>query len=961
MFDHGTTMTTMLELVWQQDATAILFVRDADGALSAGDLELGKPAVAKLALAGGGFPARRLDVHELIRMADAPPAEPALGGSARAIFALVELAHRSVAEGLVHPDLDHDGGWWHAFWGATLDQSVQATLTEIAAALPAVSADAFGGDRDATVHDLYPVLVDQIARDRLRADGVRLANAMRPARPAALDLFLDGLTAADPVLPRHSGYTALDRRLAGWVGAGLGQRTTTRWKLGLHLDERAGDTLVLELWLQAEDDPTLGLPASLLWSGDDEVFTFLRDGDPRRDLIRQFTELNPVLADTGIEFDPAEPDEAELEPDKVRLFLRNALPRLEERGIPVLLPAAWMRSPGPVRVNLTASSQPTRRASGFLSPTELARFDWRLAVGDVVLTEEELAELAAAKEPFIRIAGRWHALHRSEVERALRFLDRRRAGAGIVDLVRAVSGLETDEAGVELGEVTLDAPLASLLHDDERRFRSRPTPAAMQFDLFPFQERGHGWLRMLGDLGVGAILADDMGLGKTVQAIAMLASEREELGPEALGPTLVVCPMSVVKQWGAEVARFAPTLRVHLHHGSGRLTGAALTAASRTHDVIVTSYDIATRDVDTLALVTWDRLLLDEAQDVKNPATKRARALRRLPARRKLAMTGTPIENRLGELWAIMDIVNPGLLGSRDWFERTFAKPIEVYGNAQALERLRSIVQPFILRRPKDSHEVELELPPITIAKDYCLLTVEQASLYRATVDRWMARVEAHHDRFGRRGAVLAMLSQLKQVCNHPEMLLATGQPLEGRSGKLDRLLELLELVPSGDKALVFTQYPGFDRLVPHLEQQLGKSVGFFHGRLNARQRENLLASFATEEGPTVLVISIRAGGRGLNLPAANHVIHFDRWWNPAVEQQATDRAHRFGQRKHVFVHSLISTGTLEERIDQLLDSKRELAESVISGRTEDWLGDLDLGAIRAAVELSVDPVEEAA
>ncbi len=324
-------------------------------------------------------------------------------------------------------------------------------------------------------------------------------------------------------------------------------------------------------------------------------------------------------------------------------------------------------------------------------------------------------------------------------------------------------------------------------------------------------------------------------------------------------------------------------------------------------------------------------------------------------------MTGTPIENRLDELWAIMDIVNPGLLGSRDWFERTFAKPIEVYGNAQALERLRSIVQPFILRRPKDSPEVELELPPITIAKDYCLLTVEQASLYRATVDRWMARVEAHRDRFGRRGAVLAMLSQLKQVCNHPELLLTTGQPLEGRSGKLDRLLELLELVPSGDKALVFTQYPGFDRLVPHLEQQLGKSVGFFHGRLNARQREELLASFATEEGPTVLVISIRAGGRGLNLPAANHVIHFDRWWNPAVEQQATDRAHRFGQRKHVFVHSLISTGTLEERIDQLLDSKRELADSVISGRPEDWLGDLDLGAIRAAVELSVDPVEEAA
>jgi SNF2 family DNA or RNA helicase len=419
--------------------------------------------------------------------------------------------------------------------------------------------------------------------------------------------------------------------------------------------------------------------------------------------------------------------------------------------------------------------------------------------------------------------------------------------------------------------------------------------------------------------------------------------------------------MSVVKQWEAEIARFAPSLRVHVHHGISRLAGTALADAARVCDVVVTSYDIAARDVDALATVAWDRLLLDEAQDVKNPATKRARALRRLPARRKVAMTGTPIENRLGELWSIMDIVNPGLLGSREWFDRTFARPIEGYGDERALERLRSIVQPFILRREKDSPEVELELPPITVAKDYCRLTVEQASLYRATVDRWMERVEAHQDRFGRRGAVLAMLSQLKQVCNHPEMVLTTGRPLDGRSGKLERLLELLEQMPAADKALVFTQYPGFQRLVPHLEERLGRSVGFFHGRLNARQRDEVLTSFAAEDGPSVLVISIRAGGRGLNLPAANHVFHFDRWWNPAVEQQATDRAHRLGQRKQVFVHSLICTGTLEERIDKLLDSKRELAAKVIAGRSEDWLGDLDLGAIRAAVELSVEAVTEAA
>ena len=949
-----------LEIVWQDDATAIVLTRVPDGALSAGDLRAGMSAIADLPLAGRGIAARRLDPAQLVALAAAPPAGLELGASAQAIFAVVELAQRSVAEGLVHPFLDHGDGWWHAFWGATLDEGVQSALTAIAAALPPVGAGAFAGDREATVHDLYPVLVDQIARDRLRADRVQLAPA-KAGRANAIDHLLEGLTAPDSALPRHSGLAALERRLSDWVDGGLAHRARTSWTLGLHLDERENDSLTLELWLQAEDDPTLGLPASLLWERQDDVFGFLRAGDPRRDLIDRLGDLEPVLADVGIAFDAAEPSEVELGEQQVRRFLREAMPKLEERGVPVLLPASWLRSPARVKVNLAATTAPRSHSSGFLSPTELARFDWRLAVGDTVLTDEELAELAAAKEPFVRIGERWHAVRRSDVEKALRFLDRRRAGAGIVDLVRAVSGLETDEAGVELGEVSLDESLSALLHAGERRFRSLPTPAAMTHPLFPFQERGHGWLRLLGDLGVGAILADDMGLGKTVQAIAMLASEREDAGEETLGPTLVVCPMSVVKQWGAEIHRFAPSLHVHLHHGPARLGAQELAHAARGHDVVVTSYDIATRDADALAAIAWDRLLLDEAQDVKNPATKRARALRRLHARRKLAMTGTPIENRLGELWAIMDIVNPGLLGSRDRFDRAFARPIEQFGDEGALARLRSIVDPFVLRRAKDSPEIELELPPITIEKDYCRLTVEQASLYRATVDRWLTRVEAHEDRFGRRGAVLAMLGQLKQVCNHPEMLLTTGRPLDGRSGKLERLVRLLGDVPSGDKSLVFTQYPGFDRLVPHLEERLGRSVGFFHGRLNAKQRDELLTAFAHEDGPSVLVVSIRAGGRGLNLPAANHVFHFDRWWNPAVEQQATDRAYRFGQRKHVYVHSLICSGTLEERIDLLLDSKRELAEKVIAGRSEDWLGDLDLGTIRAAVELSVDAVEEAA
>ncbi len=951
-----------LEILWQDDATALVLEREADGTLSAGRLRVGISAIADIGELGKVVPVRRLGVQELVAIAAAPPADSHLGGSARATFAVVELARRSVSEGLVHPQLLSNGGTWFAFWGATLDESVRETLEQIAAAAPAVCGDAFGGDRAEAVGDLYTCAVDQIARDRLRTADVRLGT--QAVRSSAVDSFLAGLTAADAELPGHRGYAGLERKLSDWVDRGLGRLSAAPWLLSLRLSERlatpAGEqAFALELWLQAGDDPSLTLPASLVWEGAEEVFAFLRAGDARSALVRRLAELQPLLTGAGISFPAVEPTEARLGPEDVRSFLRETLPLLEERGVPVLLPSEWMAGASRLRLNLNASAH---RSSGLLATTELASFDWQLAVGEVVLDDAQIAELVAAKHPFIEIGGRWHALRRSEVDRALRFLERRRGGAGIVDLVRAVSGLETEVEGLELGDVSLDSSLQELLLGGEsRRFQPVPTPAAMTLPLFPFQERGHGWLRMLSDLGIGAILADDMGLGKTVQAIAMLLSEREEFGDDAFGPTLVVCPMGVARQWVKEIARFAPTLRVHLHHGGQRLTGAALLEAARASDVLVTSYDIVTRDIDALAEVRWDRLLLDEAQDVKNPATQRARALRRLSARRRLAMTGTPIENRLGELWALMDIVNPGLLGSRNGFERLFARPIEDEDDGRALERLRAMVQPFILRRPKDAPEVEMELPPITVVKDYCRLTVEQASLYQATVDRWMSRIEQHDQGFARRGAVLAMLSQLKQVCNHPEMVVATGQPLDGRSGKLERLVELLERVPAGDKALVFTQYPGFDRLVTHLEARLGKRVGFFHGRLNAQQREDVVDLFMTDDSLSVLVISIRAGGRGLNLPAANHVFHFDRWWNPAVEQQATDRVHRFGQHKPVFVHSLICRATLEERIDALLDSKRELAEKVISGHSEDWLGQLDLAAIRAAVELSPEAIEEPA
>ena len=920
----------MLDLVWHPDAVAFAFSRDGSAA-----------GAEELDVLGETYRGRFLGTDELTTW---EPEEP-LADSARALLHVRELARRAVSEGLVFPQVAEIGGEWFAFWGATLETQIEQTLTRIAAASPPVIADYFHGDRVATVNDLYPRLVDQIARDRLVAAGIRLGAARPFGRNRAVDGFLHGLTSAEPELPHGGSYRALERKVTRWVDDGLAWLIRAPWGVGLHLDERAGGELVLELWLHASDDPTVALPASLLWDAGPDAFRFLRDADPYADLPNAFAALRATLAEEGFAFDEARPREAPLDAEDAEHFLRRVLRTLP---VPVVLPTAWTSRPARIRADLQA-----RASTGLF-----AHLDWRLRVGELGLDEDELRRLARERAPLVHAEGRWQVLRRDDVERALGFLEQRRTGGDMVELVRAASGLAIDEYGLELGDVSLDERLSGML-DGDARFKPLPTPPAMEHELYAFQESGHGWLRLLGDLGIGCVLADDMGLGKTVQAIAMIVSEREQYGAAALGPTLVVCPMSVARQWLHEVERFAPSLRVHLHHGADRLAGDAFVERARATDVVITSYDIATRDVETLQLVQWDRLLLDEAQDVKNPQTRRARSLRLLRSRRRVAMTGTPIENHLGELWAIMDLLNPGLLGTRESVHRAFVEPIQIDDDPEALERLRAIVRPFILRRRKNDPEVELDLPPITMLKDYCLLTREQAVLYQQVVDSWLPRVEAHEDRFGRRGAVLAMLGQLKQVCNHPEMVLHEGGPLEGRSGKLERLVELLKLVPAGDKALVFTQYTSFAGLVEHLGERLGKRVDFFHGSLNAGQREELLAEFASPGGPAVLVVSLRAGGRGLNLPAANHVFHFDRWWNPAVERQASDRAHRLGQEKPVWVHSLITSGTLEDRIDQLLESKRELVEKVMAGTSDDWLGDLDLGAIRAAVALAPEAWEE--
>ena len=570
--------------------------------------------------------------------------------------------------------------------------------------------------------------------------------------------------------------------------------------------------------MHASDDATVALPAALLWDAGPDAFRFLRDTDPYADLPRAFAPLRPILAQHGFTFDENEPRDAPIDAADAEYFLRRVMPTLP---VPVVLPSAWTSQPARIRADLNA-----RASTGLF-----AHLDWQLRVGDLGLDEAELRRLAAERAPLVHTEGRWQVLRRDDIERAISFLEQRRTGGDLVDLVRAASGLAIDEYGLVLGEVSLDERLSGML-DGDARFKPLPTPPGMEHELYTFQESGHGWLRLLGDLGIGCVLADDMGLGKTVQAIAMIVSEREQFGDGALGATLVVCPMSVARQWLHEVERFAPKLDVHLHHGADRLAGEAFVERTRRADIVITSYDIATRDVETLQLVHWDRLLLDEAQDVKNPQTRRARSLRLLRARRRVAMTGTPIENHLGELWAIMDLLNPGLLGSREWFHRAFVEPIQIDDDPTRSSGCARSCGRSSCGAARTTRRSSSTCRRSRCCKDYCLLTQEQAVLYQQVIDSWLPRVEAHEDRFGRRGAVLAMLGQLKQVCNHPEMVLHEGGPLAGRSGKLERLVELLEARPEQRQGPRVHAVHELRRARSVPRERLDQQVDFFHGSL---------------------------------------------------------------------------------------------------------------------------------
>lgn len=616
------------------------------------------------------------------------------------------------------------------------------------------------------------------------------------------------------------------------------------------------------------------------------------------------------------------------------------MPLLESEGFEV-------RLPGLDRLQRLTAVVSLREVEDQTNARPWFELDWKLAIGDQKLSTDEFESLVSSKSPLVQLGQGPVLLSPKDREALVAFRKRSEKGERIsfFEALRLKLGGASHLHGLAAEQLEVSPKLEELARalDSARRFEDRDQPSGFEGELRPYQKRGHAWMYFLLDQGFGACLADDMGLGKTVQAISVVLDRRQD--PDKRGPILLVCPVSVLGNWRRELHRFAPELRVELHHGKGRTREAdQFGTVMEENDILLTSYNLLQRDEELFMGKTFEGVILDEAQNIKNPRTRQSRAARGLNGKFRLVLTGTPLENRPLDLWSIMDFLNEGLLGTRTMFLQTLEHPIVKQKSRSTASTLARLVRPFVLRRLKTDPEIIHDLPEKSEQVVAASLTREQAVLYESVVRSGLNSVEEAGEGIQRRGAILTTLLRLKQVCNHPAHYLGDGSSLPGRSGKLDLLTEMIEeALDEGDRCLVFTQFKEMGTLLKmHLENVLGKSTLFLHGSVPQKDREAMVAEFqsGTEESPRIFVLSLKAGGTGLNLTEANRVFHFDRWWNPAVEDQATDRAFRIGQQRNVFVHKFVCTGTLEERVQNMLERKREVADTLL-GAGEGWLTEL--------------------
>ena len=915
----------------------------------------------------------------LIALGGEPPPEVAIGDDLRYWTVAARLALALLYRQQFFPVLTREGHQYAARWqpllepvGVSGEISDRQRVEALTRAMPPVcrslawQADAPEPRPGDLLRDFLAAAVDGVARE------ARPFGALRPPSQRSSGDTWFGLLQEAPVLSKGYAYHAskLYDDYRSWAEPATKSPASDTFRLCLRLSAPAeGQPLAsqpiqpqgpwrLEYLLQATDDPSLLVPAGEVWRRGAPTARFLnrRLDNPQEHLLAALGRAARLFPPVEASLHAPRPEGCLLTTDQAYAFVREQALLLRSAGFGVLVPNLETRLG--LRVNLKGKKQES--GLGLLGWDRIVEYDWEVMLGDQALSLAEFQALARLKQPLVQLRGRWIELRPDQLDKALAFFDRRAAG-GTVPLAEALGvALAPDgQHGLPVVDVVADGWMADLLArlGEGGQREEMAEPPGFVGRLRPYQRLGLSWLAMLRSFGLGACLADDMGLGKTIQIIALLLhARREGAGP---APALLVCPTSVVGNWRHEVQRFAPSLRVLVHHGAER-EREDFAALATAHDVVISTYALLHRDEEALASIHWGAVVLDEAQNIKNPATKAAQAARRLAASWRAALTGTPVENRLADLWSIFQFLNPGYLGSGEEFRNRFADPIERLHHAGATARLRKLVAPFILRRLKTDRAVIADLPEKNEMKVFCSLTKEQATLYEAVVRDSLEQIETAEG-IQRRGVVLATLAKLKQICDHPALFLKDNSEIAGRSGKLARLAEMLEEVLAVDEAaVIFTQYAVMGSLLAaHLGERFSREVLFLHGGTPARERDRMVARFQTDaRGPRLFVLSLKAGGTGLNLTRANHVFHFDRWWNPAVENQATDRAFRIGQDRNVEVHKFVCAGTFEEAIDDLIERKKELAQAIV-GTSEAWLTELSTQELRQLFALRADAVGE--
>ncbi len=903
-----------------------------------------------------------------------------LGGDGRYYQQVINLVLEILAQQKLCPTMveireDHELRY-EARWQPILDTEQDARrLTQLAAAMPAVCrADAHNPDETVPSRALLDNFLNHVTDAAARDWGTK-RELYLPAGNDPAERWLRALFAVEPVV---TGSIAQLQHICGsyraWVRA-LTIAGNKQYRVAFRLEAPAqhtkGDNWYLHFLLQARDDASLIVPASEVWRTQGSVLEALdRHFDrPQERLLAGLGYAGRFFAPIKRSLNRKNPGAVDLSSQEAFEFLRDCAPQLQASGFGLLTPP-WWNKPGTrlgVRLKLSGDSIGTAGVStGHMSVQNLIKYRWELSIGDTALTREEFNALVALKSPLVQIRGQWVQLDPEQIEAAIQFWQRQQTLEGEFSLREAMQlglgGVETHN-GLQVNSVELDEWLQSWLDQlqGDEQLAILPPPEGLQGMLRAYQQYGYSWLDFARRWGMGVILADDMGLGKTIQTLTMTQKLKNESG-RLPAPILLICPTSVVTNWQVESEKFTPGLKTMTHQGSNRLHGNEFVAAAREVDMVLTSYALVRRDEEIFRQMEWQGVVLDEAQNIKNPNTKQAQVIRSLSAGFRLALTGTPVENRLSELWSIMQFLNPGFLGGQKAFRKQFTLPIEKYGDEEATQSLRQLTRPFILRRLKTDPTVISDLPEKQEVKVYCNLSEEQATLYEAVVQDALHAIEVQEESgIARKGMVLSMLMQLKQVCNHPVQYLhqtETYNPFEdnNRSGKLHRFHAILdEVLAEGDRLLLFSQFTELGGLLKqYIQERFGVPALFLHGGVRPKKRAEMVQRFQSDDGPPVFVLSLKAGGTGLNLTRANHVFHFDRWWNPAVEDQATDRAFRIGQTRNVLVHKFVCLGTLEEQIDKMIEDKKALAETVV-GKGENWLTEMTTADLRTLVNLRRD------